>query len=277
MDYLEVKFNLDPVLPARELLTVYLAEIGFESFVDAENGLSAFIQSELFSEKEFLNQVMTVDEFCTLKYELITHEKQNWNAQWESSFSPVEVEGKVRIRAPFHEADSGFRHEIIIEPKMSFGTGHHETTRTILKAMTAVDFNGKTVLDMGCGTGVLAIYAEKLGAASLVAIDIEEWAYENTLENIQVNNCHAIETRLGGKEQIKPSDKFDVVIANINRNILLADMHAYAEAMNENATLLLSGFYTVDEAVLLEKAAEFGLKKVTEHTENSWMVLELKL
>jgi len=139
--------------------------------------------------------------------------------------------------------------------------------------MVDVDFKGKSVLDMGCGTGVLAIYAEKLGADSLVAIDIEDWAYENTLENVKVNGCKSIEARLGGKKQIKSNDKFDVVIANINRNILLEDMHAYAASMKERSTLLLSGFYTVDEKILLEKAAEFGLRKQAEFIDNGWMVL----
>ncbi len=275
MDYLEVKFKLDPILPAREVLTAYLAEIGFESFVDLDSGLAAFIQQNSFSESDLNSVLEDVSSFCKTDYELITHQKQNWNAQWENSFSPVEVDSEVRIRAPFHEPSSEFKHDIIIEPKMSFGTGHHETTKTILRVMTEIDFSQKSVLDMGCGTGVLAIYAEKLGAKNLVAIDIEDWAYENTLENIQVNSCQAIEARLGGKEQIKHTDKFDVVIANINRNILLEDMHAYADSMNPNGTLLLSGFYNVDEQILLKKASEFGLQKTGAYIENNWMAIRL--
>ncbi len=270
MNYQEVKLKLDPILPAREVLTAYLAGIGYESFVDIPEGLQVFISEEEFDKEELENTLAEVKDFCEVEYELIFHKKQNWNAQWESSFEPVEA---CRIRAPFHEPSSSFEHEIIIEPKMSFGTGHHETTRTIVDAMSELDFRGKSVLDMGTGTGVLAIYAEKLGASHLVAIDIEEWAYENTLENAEVNACSLIEARLGGKEQIKSDEKFDIVIANINRNILLEDMHAYAEAMSSGSQLLLSGFYAMDVEALTEKASEFNLKSFLRKEENGWTVL----
>ncbi len=277
MNYKEVELTLDPVLPAREVLTAYLAGIGYESFVDTDNGLQVYIQEGEFDENSLKETVSEVEAFCKVSYEVKHHEKQNWNAQWESSFEPVEVKDVCRIRAPFHESRSGFAHEIIIEPKMSFGTGHHETTKTIIDAMSELDFQDKTVLDMGTGTGVLAIYAEKLGAKALVAIDIEDWAYENTIENVEVNNCHRIEARLGGKEQIKPEEKFDIVIANINRNILLEDMHAYADTMNAGSVLLLSGFYALDISVLTEKASEFGLAPFMEKQENSWTVLGFKM
>jgi ribosomal protein L11 methyltransferase len=277
VNYKEVSFKLSPILPAREVLTMYLAEVGYESFVDNEEGLQVYIPEPDFNEETLKETIANVSAFCTVTYEVIHHEKQNWNAQWESSFEPVEVKNTCRIRAPFHETKEGFTHEIIIEPKMSFGTGHHETTKTIIDAMSEIDFNGKSVLDMGTGTGVLAIYAEKLGASELVAIDIEEWAYENTIENVQVNSCDKIEARLGGKEHIKSSEVFDIVIANINRNILLEDMHAYAAAMKKDSVLLLSGFYALDATIITEKASEFGLEGVLRKEENSWTVLGFRM
>ncbi len=273
MNYKEVAFKLEPVLPARDILTAYLAEIGYESFVDSKEGLQVYIPEVDFNDSALKETISDVEPFCKVSYEVIHHEKQNWNAQWESSFEPVEVKDTCRIRAPFHETKAGFIHEIIIEPKMSFGTGHHETTKTIIDAMSEIDFQGKSVLDMGTGTGVLAIYAEKLGASELLAIDIENWAYENTIENVEVNSCSKIEARLGGKEQIKSSEVFDVVIANINRNILLEDMHSYAAAMKSGSVLLLSGFYALDAAILTEKASEFGLSGFLRKEENSWTVL----
>ncbi|MFK7757358.1 MAG: 50S ribosomal protein L11 methyltransferase [Flavobacteriales bacterium] len=276
MNYKEVEFRLSPVLPAREVLTAYLAGIGYESFVDTDEGLQVFISEEEFNETALTETIAEVTPFCEVSFEVKHHEKQNWNAQWESSFEPVEVGSTCRIRAPFHASKNGFEHEIIIEPKMSFGTGHHETTKTIIAAMSEIDFKNKTVLDMGTGTGVLAIYAELLGATSLVAIDIEDWAYENTLENIEVNSCSKIIARLGGKEQIKEKEVFDVVIANINRNILLEDMHAYADAMKGGAALLLSGFYALDVVVITQKAAEFDLSPFFQKEENSWTVLGFK-
>lgn len=277
MNYKEVSFKLSPILPAREVLTMYLAEVGYESFVDNEEGLQVYIPESDFNEETLKETIANVASFCTVTYEVIHHEKQNWNAQWESSFEPVEVKNTCRIRAPFHETKAGFAHEIIIEPKMSFGTGHHETTKTIIDAMSEIDFTGKSVLDMGTGTGVLAIYAEKLGASELVAIDIEEWAYENTIENVEVNSCDKIEARLGGKEQIKSSEVFDIVIANINRNILLEDMHAYAAAMKKDSILLLSGFYALDAVILTEKASEFALEGILRKEENSWTVLGFRM
>jgi len=277
VNYKEVSFKLTPILPAREVLTMYLAEVGYESFVDNEEGLQVYIPEPDFNEETLKETIAKVSAFCTVTYEVIHHEKQNWNAQWESSFEPVEVKDTCRIRAPFHETKAGFAHEIIIEPKMSFGTGHHETTKTIIDAMSELDFTGKSVLDMGTGTGVLAIYAEKLGASELVAIDIEEWAYENTIENVEVNSCDKIEARLGGKEQIKSSEVFDIVIANINRNILLEDMHAYAAAMKKDSILLLSGFYALDALILTEKASEFGLEGILRKEENSWTVLGFRM
>jgi len=276
VNYQEVKLRLDPILPAREVLTAYLAGIGYESFVDVPEGLQVFISEEEFNTEELEKTLAEVKDFCKVSYELIFHKKQNWNAQWESSFEPVEVGTACRIRAPFHEPNSSFIHEIIIEPKMSFGTGHHETTRTIVEAMSGLDFKGKSVLDMGTGTGVLAIYAEKLGAKNLVAIDIEQWAYENTIENTEVNSCSRIEARLGGKEQIKPEEKFDIVIANINRNILLEDMPSYVEAMNSGSEILFSGFYTVDVPLITERALKLGLESSSSYEQSGWAVLRFK-
>jgi ribosomal protein L11 methyltransferase len=201
---------------------------------------------------------------------------QNWNAQWESSFDPIIVDDQCLIRAPFHAVEKDYPFTITIEPKMSFGTGHHATTHLIVSAMLPMDCSGKTVLDMGCGTGVLAILAEMRGSNQIDAIDIDEWAYENTLENIERNACKHIRTIQGGAEAIPADARYDLILANINRNILTRDMHFYVKHMNPGASILFSGFYESDQPEIRTTAEALGLTFVSANLRNEWTMMHFR-
>jgi ribosomal protein L11 methyltransferase len=273
MNYVEVTAVLQPLLPAREVLVVELAELGFESFVETEDGVKAYIQEPDFN-PQLLEGLMTA-EMPEQKLEISTAviADQNWNAQWESSFEPILVDEQCLIRAPFHAVEKEYPYTITIEPKMSFGTGHHATTHLIVSAMLPKDCTGKTVLDMGCGTGVLAILAEMRGSKNIDAIDIDEWAYENTLENIERNGCKHIRTIKGGAEAIPAEAQYDLILANINRNILTRDMHLYVAHMNPGASILFSGFYESDQSEIRTAAESLGLTFVNASLRNEWTMM----
>ncbi|MFN8699078.1 MAG: 50S ribosomal protein L11 methyltransferase [Flavobacteriales bacterium] len=273
MTYIEYTFRLNPLLPAREVLVAELAELGFESFVDTEDGLQAYIQSTL-------HQPVSADNLmaCAMpdqEVQMVVKEiaDQNWNAEWEKNFEPILVDDKCAVRAPFHNPVTGFAMEIVIEPKMSFGTGHHATTWLMMRALFDLDLKGKKLLDMGSGTGVLAILAEKLGAASCDAIDIDEWAYENALENMQRNGCRRVHCALGGADLLGEK-KYDVILANINRNILTRDAAHYLNVLNNGGLILLSGFYTHD--VPLVQDAFPGTTGVRQDSRDEWAMLMLR-
>jgi ribosomal protein L11 methyltransferase len=273
MNYTQVIVVVEPLIVGREILIAELAELGFESFVDTETGFEAYIPESEFKKKEFEAIPLLADKEFTISYQITSIEQQNWNQQWEESFEPIEVESRLLIRAPFHQAPPKNVLDIIIEPKMSFGTGHHETTYLIAKRLLDLSLENKSILDMGCGTGILAILAKKKKCGNILAIDNDEWAYTNCIENCQRNHVD-IEVVLGDAHDIK-NNKFDVIIANINRNILLRDMHIYADALNDKGLLLLSGFFMVDKNILMEQAQQLGLKLHFEATKNEWAMLEL--
>ncbi|HEY9084158.1 MAG TPA: 50S ribosomal protein L11 methyltransferase [Vicingaceae bacterium] len=272
MNYIQFLAKVSPLVMGREILIAELAEIGFESFVDTEDGFEAYIQETDFDESNLEQISLLSNEEFKIDYTINKIAQQNWNEQWEKSFDPIFVDEKCMIRAPFHEKPADNVIDIIIEPKMSFGTGHHETTHLIVSRLLNVDLNDKAVLDMGCGTGILAILAKKRNCGKVLAIDNDEWAYTNSVENCERNNVD-IEVVLGDANQIK-SNKFDVIIANINRNILLRDMYFYADALNINGLLLLSGFFSIDKEVLIEEANKIGLTLTFENTKNEWTMLE---
>lgn len=252
------------------VLIAALADLGMEGFEEEADKLTAFGKAnEIDSSavEDILNEM-------GISFVKSVVEEQNWNAVWESNFDPVEVDHFVHIRADFHEAKDGFDHEILITPKMSFGTGHHATTYSVMKKMQCLDFTGKTVCDYGTGTGVLAILAEKLGAVTILAIDNDDWSIENSIENLQRNNCKTISIQKA--ETIVTDKPFDIVLANINRNILLDNMQAIAHAAKENADILLSGFYEEDIPVLAEAAAKYGMHVTDQTTRNKWVCLHLK-
>ncbi len=274
MNYINLSATIKPLEVGRDILVAELSEIGFESFVETENGLEAYIQSNQFKLEAVKNlRIINNSEF-TVAYSTKTIEDQNWNEAWEKSFNPINVENRCYIRAKFHEKPTDIEFDIIIDPKMSFGTGHHETTYLMIKRLLALDVTNKKVLDMGCGTGVLAILAKMKNAKYIEAIDIDEWAYNNTIENIRNNNCKEIVVKQGGAELLK-DNKFDVILANINRNILLKDMSKYAKSLSTNGDLLLSGFFNVDRNLLLEEAAKLGLKNSYTEEKKDWLMIHL--
>jgi len=258
---------------AREILVAELGAVGFESFTETEDGgLSAYIQSDEWIEGMLEQvQILSSDE-VEFKVERENIEQVNWNEEWEKNFEPIEVQGKVSVRAPFHRGKE-LEYNIVIEPKMSFGTGHHETTHLMIEHLLEVDLQGKKVLDMGCGTGILAIFSEMRGASEVDAIDIDPWCYENSVENAARNNCRKIKVFEGDAGLLK-EQQFDVLIANINRNILLEDMSSYVRCLKPGGLLLLSGFYVEDMEQIGRKAQELGLKLLDEKERNRWVGLK---
>lgn len=269
--YIAYDFNVSPKEPATEMLIAQLGYVGFESFVEQDYGVTAYIQKQEWNSK-ILDDVFLLhsNEFnITFEYNEIA--QTNWNEEWEKNFNPIQVDDLVSIRAPFHTNPS-LQFDIVIEPKMSFGTGHHETTHMMVQHLLALDLDTKKVLDMGCGTGILAIFAEMKGAKPIDAIDIDRWCYENSLENIQRNNCNHITVYEGDASVLK--EKYDVIIANINRNILLSDMKTYTDCLNENGVLLLSGFYKEDIVIIEDEVTKHGVTFETMIQRNNWVALK---
>lgn len=277
MDYLEVSIALTPRNPWTEILTAELADNGFESFVETEEGILAYAQVEFVDvnsplKNTFLEENQT-DVSVVIETKIIP--QQNWNAVWESDFQPVEVEDYLTIVAPFHDLTKAKGMIIEILPKMSFGTGHHQTTWMMSKALFELEQIPAEVLDMGTGTGVLAFVAERLGAKHVVAVDIEDWSVENTLENAERNNCKSIEAICGDVDVLN-GRTFGLILANINKNVLKAHMSSYAEMLEQNGTLLLSGFFDSDVQELVTFAEQFGLMKRRVLNKDNWAAIELK-
>ena len=254
------------------MLTTMLAGIGFDSFMDEGNTLKAYCSEDCRDDMAVENLLL---EPAFVGLQLLNVEEmpdKDWNELWEASYQPVVVNERCRVRAPFHEPDPSFEFDLVIEPKMSFGTANHETTAQIIQLMLETDFQGKNVLDMGSGTAVLAILAKKLGAARTMAIDNDEWAYRNAFTNIALNGINDIEIVLGDALAIK--GEFDVVLANINRNILLRDMHYYVAAMKPQAHMFFSGFYTEDLESIKAEAERQGLQYCRHLSRNNWVAAE---
>jgi ribosomal protein L11 methyltransferase len=265
MSYIEV--DIKSSADFADILMAELGEIGFETFTEEPDGLKAYIPEETFSQESLVFN--RYKDFFDFSFSKITIEKQNWNAEWERNYPPIRVGDQVLVRASFHEADPNVAYDIVINPKMSFGTGHHETTSMVMAHQLEIDHKNKSVIDIGCGTGILAILAEKLGANDLSAFDIEEWAAENSIENAQLNGCEKIIIRQGTIEN-EPIKQYDIVLANINRNILLRDISQYINYLKPKGTLVISGFYTSDQADIENKFAEFNLRKTGEKSKNNW-------
>ena len=271
MNYFVYRFSCDPVRPTTEILISKLAELDFESFVDNENGTAAYVPVNLESEEKVKSLIAQIEGKVIYQREEIP--EQNWNAQWEADYEPVCVEKKFRVRAPFHQIDSSFEHDILIQPQMSFGTGHHETTWLMLNEMDTIEWEGQSLVDAGSGTGVLAIAARKLGAHRVLAYDLEEWAYQNTIENIALNKME-MEIRKGDVSVIGDS-LFGVILANINKNVLLNDIPHFAKALEPKGFLLLSGFFKTDVDDLTTFAKRHHLTKVAVQTKNDWALIKL--
>ena len=267
MSYIELSVQID--LDFSEIMLAELAELGFESFVETDDGLEAYIQETLFDDLLIKNMLETYAERTPISYTFKKIPKQNWNEEWEKNFQPISIGNDIYVRADFHESKSDFPYEIIITPKMSFGTGHHETTSMVMEHQLNILHQDRKVLDVGTGTGILAILAEKLGASYVSAFDNDEWSVENTVENVILNNAHKIVVRLGTIED-EPQEKYEIVLANINRNILLQQIPVYATFMAAGGALVISGFYESDIADIQAVAESVGLKKTAQLSKNQW-------
>ena len=273
--YTAYKFTISPQQPGTEILLAELGEKDFESFEETDNGLVAYIQQHLDHE-DILNDIRILQSAdFTINYTKEKITQVNWNEEWEKNFSPIDVDGICYVRAPFH-ATKNAAYEIVIEPKMSFGTGHHETTYLMMKHLLKLDVKDKTVLDMGCGTAILAILAMMKGGKQADAIDIDRWCYENSLENIEKNNIQNITVIEGDASVLPTAPKYELVIANINRNILLADISQYVKTMKANSDILFSGFYTEDIADIKAEAERNGLVFVNSMEKNNWVALHFQ-
>ena len=270
--YISYNFKISPKEPATEILIAELGNKGFESFVENEDGVTAYIQKIEWNSK-LLNDIfiLTSEEF-EISYKIEEIAQTNWNSEWEKNFQPIQVDDLVSIRAPFHE-NPNLKYDIVIEPKMSFGTGHHETTHMMVQHLLKLDLKDKKVLDMGCGTGILAIFSEMKGAKPIDAIDIDNWCYTNSLENVERNNCKHISV-FEGDASLLINKKYDVIIANINRNILLNDIKTYTNCLNDNGVLLLSGFYQEDIPIIDAEVSKHELKLEHFIERNNWVAVK---
>jgi ribosomal protein L11 methyltransferase len=271
MEYTKITCLLSPDNElARELLIAELGNAGFESFVETEDTVEAYIPSNEFFTEILTSESLQNNELFQFKYSAEVIADQNWNEVWEKNyFEPLLIENKCLIRAPFHDTYPVADYEIIINPRMAFGTGNHETTHLMIKAILDLDLSHKNVLDMGCGSGILSILSSMKGASEITAIDIDEWSFNNTVENAELNNILNIRILLGDSGLLTEMS-FDVILANIQRNILLQDMEAYRKVLKPGGELIMSGFYTADLPVIEEKAVSLGMKLISSGERSDW-------
>ena len=269
MNYIEYDFTVSPTEMGAEILMAELAEVGFDSFVDTPTGIKAYIPKDSWNEQILQDIYLLSNPEFTISYQITEIEQVNWNEEWEKNFSPIVVEDLCTVRANFHPVPNT-RYDIVITPKMSFGTGHHETTYMMLQQLLPLSLEGTKVLDMGCGTGILAIMAALRGARDITAIDIDPWCVENATENVQQNNCSFITIKEGDVSLIA-GEQYNLILANINRNILLSDIPAYTQALLPQGLLLVSGFYEEDLPAIKEKCQEVGLTYLSHIERNHWV------
>ena len=269
MDFIELTVEAPRELA--DILVAELGEVGFDTFEDNDAGFCAYTTEAAFDLDVVAEIMSRYEGLGELNYSHRTITRQNWNAEWEKNFQPLVIADRVSVRAPFHPAPQGVDYDIVIMPRMSFGTGHHETTALMIENQLDIDHRGLRVLDMGCGTGILAIMAEKLGARQVLAVDVEPWTVENAADNAAENQCHTIECRLGGAEVLAGEAFFDLILANINRNVLLEDMHVYADLLLSGKCILFSGFYEEDLDKIKNEATRQDLIYQRHRTLRSWV------
>jgi len=274
MDFIQINVHCDP--PFRDILTAEMGYLAYDSFVETEVGFEAYISEDKFSHPGLQSLFNDYRKQTRIWYELKKIPKVNWNQEWEKNYNPILVDDKIYVRATFHEAKPTYPYEIIITPKMSFGTGHHETTHQLLALQLEVDHKEKKVLDVGSGTGILAIMAAKLGASSVAATDIDDWCVENSLENFALNAVEPAFVEKGVIRTLGLKDQYDIIIANINTNVLLDEIAVYATLLVDQGYLFLSGFYETDLPQILEMTTKHNLKEVKHTTRKNWVGLILQ-
>lgn len=268
-----LKISISCSSEQKDLLIAELGLINYDSFQELEEGIEAFIEEALFNEDQLIETLERYGLSSSFAMEKL--QNINWNEEWEKNFNPVYIADNVQIRATFHEKKENFTHDVIINPKMSFGTGHHETTHLVVSEQLLIDHESKKVLDVGTGTGILAIMADKLGAKSILATDIDEWCIENSHENFELNGLKKFEIFHGSIDKLTSPDRFDIILANINKNVLISELPYYAQLLSEEGILVLSGFYSEDIDDLKIKAEECKLKYDYSKTRNNWAVMLL--
>lgn len=275
MVYIEVKFVCNPNTEIiNSVLSAVIAEIGFESFVEDETGTTAYIQNNLFNPTELDKVLRELPIEADISYTYKSIEDKNWNEEWEKNyFQPLIIDNRCIIQSTFHNAPATYEYNIFIDPKMAFGTGHHQTTELMIREILNEDFDGRSVLDMGTGTAILAILASMKGANPIKAIDIDKWAYDNAIENLELNKIKNISVEIGGAELLG-NTTFDIILANINRNILLNDIHVYASVLNKGGLLFMSGFYVEDIPAITEECNKHGLNFVHNNIKDNWTAVK---
>ena len=275
VEYIEIKFTLPEAY--RDIIIAELSNHDFDTFLETDEGFNTYAEDPNVDFSPIEEVIERYKEMCTITYESTTFPDKNWNEEWEKNFEPIVVEEKCLIRAPFHDIDKPYELEILINPKMAFGTGHHATTYLMIAEMLKIDLQDTDVLDLGCGTGILAIAAVKRGANKVWATDINDWSIQNSKENFELNDCHGIKLLCGQIDELDIPLQFDLVLANINRNVLLEEIPSYLSKMKSEATLLLSGFFEEDEHLIRGKAEECGLVVKQRDVRNNWCVLSCQL
>ncbi len=275
MKYIEVKFICTPNNEiVNSVLSATIADIGFESFVEDELGTTAYIQSNMFDREKLDTTLNELPIEAEILYTFKSIEDKNWNEEWEKNyFQPLIIDNKCIIQSTFHNVPATYDYNIYIDPKMAFGTGHHQTTELMIREILKDDFTGKSLLDMGTGTAILAILASMRGANPITAIDIDQWAYDNAVENLRLNNVNNVSVEIGGADLLG-NETYDVILANINRNILLNDIHTYASVLNNGGTLYMSGFYEEDIPAIKEECSKNELKFSHNTEKDKWVAVK---
>ncbi len=273
MHYTSLRVTCNPEFS--DILIAEIGNAGFDTFMENEEGFEAYVEGDAFDHGVLEEIKAKYQSLTPIQYTFDTIEKQNWNEIWENNYEPINVEDKCLIRAEFHKPDKKYEYEIVITPKMSFGTGHHQTTYLMIKNQMAIDHKNKMVMDAGCGTAILSIMASKLGAKHVEAFDIDEWSVVNGGENIHVNHCANIRQQQGKISDLTFETNFDIILANINKNVLLNEMAQYTAYLNPGGLLLLSGFYRDDIDDLLREASRYGMKEVRRDEREQWAALLL--
>ena len=276
MQYIEIDIRLEDVVPFSEIIIAKLDLLNFETFYEYEEGVKCYIQSNLFDEEKMAFVLDDISKKTVLKYSSKVMPQKNWNEEWEKNFHPIEINSKCYIRSNFHKSNSDFEDEIIITPKMSFGTGHHATTFLMINEMYNLSIENKIVLDVGSGTGILSILSSKKNAKKIVAIDIDSWAYQNSIENSKLNNIKNIEFIEGEINLINNELVFDLILANINRNVILNDIKKYFDFLNIGGDMLISGFLEEDVGIIFEAATQLGLSLIIKKNKGKWFMMHLR-
>jgi|TARA_Y100001954_G_scaffold229465_1_gene275530 ribosomal protein L11 methyltransferase len=276
MSYTEVDIKLENTIPFSEIIIARLNEIGYDSYEENSVGLKAYILTERFNEKKILDICDDVSLQTGVSYSFSILEDKNWNEQWEKNYSPVIINDICVIRAPFHTPFKNVKYEVVIMPKMSFGTGHHATTSLILDKMFELNFSKKNILDIGSGTGILTILSSMLGANYSLGIDYDKWAFENAKQNAELNNISNINFHHGTIDSLQKKVDFDIVLVNINKNTILKEITSYIDFMSHSVDLILSGFLHDDTSVILDKLSKHNFRKVDIKNKDKWQMIHLK-